>query len=143
MRGPPATGGDWRARYGAKLPLQSAAPRWAWATATADPRALVVEARAAECLYTQGGPIEATVTPPGPGTLGLYFVDWDTAGRAQVVEILDPATRAVLDTRTVERFAGGRWLNWQVTGPVVVRLTRTAGANAVISGAYFAQPAQA
>jgi hypothetical protein len=70
--------------------------------------------------------------------VAVYFVDWDLQGRIQKVEILDgsaPAT--VLDTRNLSGFTGGQYLIWDVSGKVILRATKTAGQNAVISGIFF------
>lgn len=131
------TKGNWPAKYATRLVPQSGAAFHTWAAATDDPRALVKTTGVAECWYRNDGAFEVSLPVPGPGLLGLYFADWDTTSRGQKVELLDAATRAVLDTKTVENFYAGEWLNWKVTGPVIARLTKTSGANAVFLGAAF------
>lgn len=68
--------------------------------------------------------------------LTLCFVDWDRSGRSQTVELLDPATGTVLDSRTVSNFQNGTYLSWRVTGALRVRCTRLAGNNALVN-AFF------
>ena len=48
----------------------------------------------------------------------------------QRVDILNAATGAVLDTRTVSAFNGGQWLVWNVTGGITLRVTTVAGSTA-------------
>jgi nitrogen fixation protein FixH len=68
----------------------------------------------------------------------IYCVDWDTVGRAEKIEILNSSVPpAVLDTRSLTAFNGGIYMIWDVSGKVVLRATKTAGANAVISGIFF------
>lgn len=81
------------------------------------------------------------------GRVSLYFIDWDKNGRSQKVELLDAASGAMLDSRTVSNFQGGIYATWDVTGAVRVRITNTAGSgtNAVLSGVFLggAMPAPA
>src|SRR5205085_7746948 len=73
-----------------------------------------------------------------PHVVTLYAMDWDRLGRIETIDVLDNATNAVLDTRSVSAFSGGSYLTWQVTGHVVFRITnRNPGANAVVSGLFF------
>jgi len=43
----------------------------------------------------------------------------------------------VLDTRTLTGFHGGQYAVWTLSGHVTLRVTRTGGNNAVISGVLF------
>jgi hypothetical protein len=45
----------------------------------------------------------------------------------------------VLDTRTVSKFTKGQYLIWNLRGKIKVQITRTKGANAVVSGMFFDQ----
>ncbi|MGC2814472.1 MAG: Ig-like domain-containing protein, partial [Candidatus Acidiferrum sp.] len=67
----------------------------------------------------------------------FYAVDWDSSGRAETIQILDAATDALLDTRSISNFANGLYLVWNVAGHVRVNVIQTAGNNAVISGVFF------
>jgi hypothetical protein len=51
--------------------------------------------------------------------------------------VLDAATGQVLDSREVSGFQNGRYLTWELTGHVRLRVTRTGGMNAVVSGLFF------
>jgi hypothetical protein len=43
----------------------------------------------------------------------------------------------VLDTATITPFDGGVYLDWKVSGHVVITVTRLTAANAVLSGLFF------
>jgi len=70
--------------------------------------------------------------------VAAYFIDWDSLGRAQTIEILDSQVPPlVLDTQNLADFSGGKYLVWNVTGKVLMKITKTGGLNAVISGLFF------
>lgn len=69
--------------------------------------------------------------------LSLYFCDWDRSNRSQLVEVLNAATGAVLDTRTVSNFQSGIYLSWNVKGSIRVRVTKLGGNNVVLNGVFF------
>jgi uncharacterized protein (TIGR03437 family) len=69
--------------------------------------------------------------------LALYAVDWDNSGRAETIQILDAATDALLDTRSISNFTNGLFLVWNVKGHVKLNIIQTAGNNAVVSGVFF------
>jgi len=75
--------------------------------------------------------------------LSLYAVDWDNAGRSEQIQITDAATGVVLDTETVSSFSGGVYLEWKVTGSVLIQVTNLAGPNAVLSGLFLDATASA
>jgi hypothetical protein len=71
--------------------------------------------------------------------VALYFLDWDSGGRAETVTILDASTQAVLDIpRQVSSFGSGQYLVWNLKGHVTIQFTRTSGANALVNGVFFA-----
>ena len=66
------------------------------------------------------------------------MVDWDGAmTRAERIDVVDAATGAVLDSRAVSGFSGGKYLVWTVKGHVRIQVVRTGGANAVVSAVFF------
>jgi hypothetical protein len=69
--------------------------------------------------------------------LELYFLDYDARGRAETVTLSDANTSVVLNTQTVSNFVNGEYLSWTISGNVLITFTRTAGANAVVSGLFF------
>jgi hypothetical protein len=69
--------------------------------------------------------------------VAFYFLDWDNAGRVQNVQIVDGSTGQGLDSREVGSFQGGTYLVYQIKGGVQIKLRKTAGPNAVLSGIFF------
>ena len=69
--------------------------------------------------------------------LELYFLDWSNIGRAEQVQISDAGTGTVLDTETISSFVNGVYLDWKVSGNLLITITRTAGANAVLNGVFL------
>ena len=69
--------------------------------------------------------------------LAVYNLDWEGAGRAQTLSLLDGSTNAVLDSRNMSAFQGGQYLVWTLRGHVVLQVTYTGGNNAVVSGLFF------
>jgi len=121
-----------------------------WTTSTTDARALqkvnpsTPGDRTVGAWYsttTSSFTIDIDLTDGQAHRLALYFVDWDSSVRGQTVQVLDAATGAVLDTQMLSGFAGGEYLVWDISGSVEIRVTHTAGANAVVSGLFF-DPAQ-
>ncbi|HEX8029682.1 MAG TPA: hypothetical protein VF491_14510, partial [Vicinamibacterales bacterium] len=114
---------------------------WVWAPSTAASQALQQPAgsdRVAATWYAGSNfTIDVNLTDAQPHQVALYAVDWDNGGRSQRIEVLDAATQAVLDTRTLTDFRTGQYWVWQVRGSVRFRITRLAGANAVISGVFL------
>jgi hypothetical protein len=53
------------------------------------------------------------------------------------IDVLDAATNAVLDTRTVSGFQSGQWVVWNLKGHVTLKVTLTGGSNAVVNGLFF------
>jgi hypothetical protein len=70
--------------------------------------------------------------------VALYFLDWNggIAGRVQQVEIIDPVTKAIRDTRMISDFHQGTYLIWYLSGHVEIRITRITQ-NTVLSGIFF------
>jgi RHS repeat-associated protein len=119
-----------------------------WNPSTGDARALQRASgagRIAACWFN-GTYFDITITgntSPRPRRLALYCLDWDNAGRAQTIQILNQTNGAVLSTQSVSAFQNGKHLVWDFTGNIIVRVTRTAGANAVLSGLFLSTPSPA
>ena len=93
--------------------------------------------RIAACWY--GSVFTANLNPTDGQAhqVALYFLDWSSTTRAVTVDVLDAGTNAVLNSQAVSSYNGGKWLVWSVSGNVKIRITRTAGANATLSGVFF------
>ena len=89
---------------------------YVWAASTTDLRALqkptAPSDRVAAAWYSTGSfTVDVNLTDGQPHTVALYLVDWDgNNGRSERVDVLDGATGAVLDSRTVSAFSGGEYL---------------------------------
>jgi hypothetical protein len=69
--------------------------------------------------------------------VALYMMDWDSTSRREIIRLTDTTTSRVLDEREVSAFNGGRYLVWNLTGHITVKVLRVAGANAVVSALFF------
>ena len=112
-----------------------------WAYNVADMAALQKyssPSRIASCFYSASG-FELDIQGPA-GTqrkLALYFLDWDGADRVQRVQLFNSSSRELLDTREVQAFKNGSYLIWEISAGVKVRISRTKGPNAVLSGVFL------
>ncbi|HEY6228327.1 MAG TPA: hypothetical protein VI282_14490, partial [Verrucomicrobiae bacterium] len=152
------TAGNWKGVYGAQgysmagagasLPtyatVATAAPQWTWSTQSTSASSLAMPgnttSRIAACWYsaTQVG-FDLSLNDNQPHRISLYFLDATASGRQERVDVIDRATAAILDSRSLANFSTGVYLTWNITGNVSIRLTPTA-VNAVASG-LFVDPA--
>jgi hypothetical protein len=118
---------------------------WTWATSTTDQRALRTSdgtSRIAACWYSASSfTVHLNLTDGLTHDLELYFLDWGSNARGEQVTIKNASTGAVLNTETLSSFNSGVYLEWAVSGNVLFTITRTSGANAVLSGLLFDAPA--
>jgi hypothetical protein len=116
-----------------------------WAATTTDPRALQLAngtGRIAAYWYSSTSfTVDVNLTDGKAHELELYFLDWDNAGRSERVTISNAVTGSVLSTETVSSFTSGVYLQWAVTGNVLITITNVAGPNAVLSGIFLDPPA--
>lgn len=150
-----STGGTWKGKYGAdgyyvfgdsSKPASyvtltpSGKSDWTWQWSTQNPVALQRASgadRLAACWYgTTGYTIDLNFTDTQLHRTAIYFLDWDFAGRNQVVRVLDGDSGAVLDSRTVSNFGNGVYLLWDLAGHVKISITPN-NVNAVSSGIFF------
>jgi Domain of unknown function (DUF4082) len=114
---------------------------WTWAANSSDPRALEDaggSGRIAACWYSPTSfTVNVNLTDGQTHDLELYFVDWDSTTRAQQVQISNASTGAVLDTENVTSFNSGKYLNWAVSGNLLITITNTGSPNAVLSGLFL------
>jgi hypothetical protein len=81
--------------------------------------------------------VDINFTDQAVHQIAIYCLDWNETGRAETISVLNAATNAVLDTRSVSSFTKGVYVLWNVTGHVKLQITKTAGNNAVISGVFL------
>ncbi|MDQ3257907.1 MAG: hypothetical protein M3R15_29140, partial [Acidobacteriota bacterium] len=159
LRTDTTTQGNWQGAYGtqgyqvignaASMPSYAQVTptghsSWTWAASTTETRALRKAAgtdRIAATWYADSSfNVELNLMDGQTHRVALYLLDWDSRGRAQSIEVSDAATGAVLDTRSNSGFTNGRYVVWNIRGRVRLRVTRTAGPNAVMSGLFLDAP---
>lgn len=85
----------------------------------------------------EGFTIDVNMAGTKPHQVAMYLLDYDGSGRAERIDIVDPATGAVLSTHAASSFNNGQYLVWSISGHVQIKITRTGGPNAVVSGLFF------
>ena len=122
----------------------SGASTWNWASSTTDPRGLEApggSGGSAACWYSASSfTIDVGLTDGQVHDLALYAVDWDQKGRSELIQVINAATGHVLDTEMISSFAGGEYLQWAISGSVVIKVTNLGPYNAVISGVFLDAP---
>lgn len=154
MRMDDATQGSWRSVYGAQgamiagepspaLPYATVttdASSWVWASSTADVRAaqrVTAADRVASCWFGAAQfTLDVELTDGRAHQIALYGLDFDRLSRALRVDVLDP-DGAVLASQAWDRYDGGRYMVWEVSGHVRFRVVSTGAENAVLSGVFF------
>ena len=115
---------------------------YTWSSNTTDVRGLLTApnatTRRADTWYGQTFSIDVNLTDGKPHNVSFYAIDWDSTQRSERFDVVDPSTNTVLDSRTISGFSGGEYLTWTLSGHVQVRVTNLNGANAVVSGVFFA-----
>ena len=81
--------------------------------------------------------VDVNLTDGQAHDLELYFLDWDSKGRSEQVQLSDAASGQVLNTETIASFTSGVYLDWKVSGNLLITITRWAGANAVLNGLFL------
>ncbi len=116
---------------------------YVWADTTGDPRALqrAMADRVMAAWYGGTITIDVQIAVGQAQQVAVYAADYDPWGRQQTFEVRDE-NGALLDTRTIADFAGGQYVVWTMRGHATIRVTATAGPNAVVSGVFLA-PASA
>ncbi|HEY3457356.1 MAG TPA: hypothetical protein VGK64_22440 [Bryobacteraceae bacterium] len=120
------------------------ASTFTWAGSTSDGRALQKadgSSRVAATWYSANTiNFDINLNDSNLHQLALYAVDYDRSQRSERVELVDSATGVVLDSHTLSGFENGQYLVWNLTGHIIVRVTRLSGSNAVVSGLFFGGP---
>ncbi len=114
---------------------------YTWSTTTSDVRGLQIPGstnRVEAAWYSSTSfTIAVNLNDGQAHDIALYACDVDKNGRAEQIQISSASGGAILDTRTISNFQGGEYLQWNVTGNVIIKITRQAGANGVINGLFF------
>jgi hypothetical protein len=114
---------------------------WTWASSPADSRALETADgldRVAAAWYSASTfSVDVNLEDGQTHQVALYCLDWDSAARRQTIDILDASSGAILDSQAITDFNNGVYLVWNLTGHVLIRLTRNAGLNVVLNGIFL------
>ena len=113
--------------------------RYQWAVSTTDVRALEnpeKTARVPAAYYNSTAvQVKLSFTTAYSGNLEVYAVDWDSNARRETISV-----NGVTQTLS-SPFHEGAWVSFPITvaagGTVTITATRTAGANAVLSGIFL------
>jgi sugar lactone lactonase YvrE len=118
---------------------------YTWAASTTDVRALQTASgattRIASTYYSGSSfTINVNLTDGNAHRLALYLLDWDSTSRAETISIVDANSNTVLDTEKYSFLENGKYAVWNITGHVLIQVTKTGGSNAVVSGIFFDPP---
>src|SRR5581483_9745826 len=98
-----------------------------WAASTAAAQALRKASnpadRVASCWYGSSFTVDVNLTDGAAHRLAVYLLDWDSAGRSEKVEVIDPTNGGVLMSYTATNFSRGIYLSWTLTGHMQLRFT--------------------
>ncbi|MHB1155435.1 MAG: LamG-like jellyroll fold domain-containing protein [Phycisphaerales bacterium] len=112
-----------------------------WAANPTDVRALQVSPGSASRVATAwmsstSFDINLNFTDGQQHQFAMYAVDWNRQNVVQRYDVLDAATGATLDSRTLSNFGNGAWTVWNLQGDVTIRVTAISG-SAVVTGYAF------
>jgi hypothetical protein len=70
--------------------------------------------------------------------LALYFLDWDSNDRRSAIEIFDLKTLKLLaPVQMIKEYQNGKYMIFDYSGPIRIRVNHVRGANAALSGIFF------
>jgi hypothetical protein len=150
------TQGNWPGAYGSEgytvvggatsnpayvTPVPAGQSQYVWAPSTSDVRALQAASnpanRVAGTWYTSSFTVDLNIADNNTHQVAVYCLDWDSTARRQTVDILDGNGNVLNTQNLTSSFNGGVYLVWNVSGHVKIRVTRTGGDNAVLSGLFL------
>ena len=73
-----------------------------------------------------------------PYRISLYFADYERAGRRSAFEVFDLRTKELLAPVYMVRDSGeGKYVTFEASGSVRIRICQVRGPNAACSGIFF------
>ena len=117
--------------------------RYRWSTNTQNVRALEdatqTQRRATQWTHASSLRLHLYFTNAYNGTLHIYALDWDSSTRRQIVYLDDGSGQRSVNLNA--SFNSGAWLHFPISvgagGTVTIRVDRTAGSNATLSGIFL------
>ena len=151
------TRGEWEGFYGEKAVLIAGGqllqpqpvsgqigvldPSWHWDYINSgDGRLFAVsDAELTQSSWQGAETIQVRIPADGKGVqrLGVFSIDSERKKIHQNVEILDANSGAVLRSVRIGSFYNGIYLNFEINGPVILRVRRVAGPHATMSGIFL------
>ena len=87
--------------------------------------------------------IDVNLTDSQAHDLTLYAVDFGGQDLNEEIQVVNAATGTVMATKTLWSFEEGVYLQWVVSGNVLIKVTNLSGPAAVLSGLFFDPPTTA
>ncbi|TDQ08106.1 alpha-L-rhamnosidase-like protein [Pedobacter metabolipauper] len=82
--------------------------------------------------------IDLPVTDNGTHRVSLYFLDQDNVGRRSAIEIFDMNTLNLIGPMIyVKNYSKGKYVSFDVQGPIRLRINQVRGINVSLSGIFF------
>jgi predicted phage tail protein len=138
-------GGTWIATQPPNFPTNisvafDSATQVAWQVSADDPRALTATSGANIAAAWTAGQLRLNLYVPrgAPRRVALYFVDWSRMGSSQEISIRDVKSGTNLDTRSLDEFANGKYVVYEVEGNISISIGASEG-GAVLSAILFGE----
>jgi hypothetical protein len=81
--------------------------------------------------------VDVNLTDGQVHDLALYLLDWDRQGRTEQVQISDAGTGRVLSALNATAFQSGAYLDFAVSGHIMITITKGGGTSNVLSGLFL------
>ncbi|MDO6431952.1 glycosyl hydrolase [Flavitalea sp. BT771] len=85
--------------------------------------------------------IDLQVTGNQQHQVALYFLDWDNKARRSGIEVFDGRTlKLIAPVQLIRTYKGGKYLVFNYSGSIRIRVNQVRGPNAAVSGLFFDEP---
>jgi alpha-L-rhamnosidase len=84
--------------------------------------------------------IDLQVTGSQSHQVALYFLDWDDSARRSAIEVFDAKSlRLIAPVQLIKNYKNGKYLVFNYSGSIRIRVNQVRGPNAAVSGLFFDQ----
>jgi len=84
--------------------------------------------------------IDLRVTGSQLHQVALYFLDWDNQERRSEIEVFDATTlKLIAPVQLIKTYKNGKYLVFNYSGSIRIRVNQVRGPNAAVSGLFFDQ----